>query len=105
MKDLFDVIYLVISFFIFVISIVAFRNRSRGYMFWFGVLVLAMGINSFGDALELLGRDLDVIYFWHRFQYIGISFFPTLILLFIREVLNHRYKVGRWIVYLCQIIM
>jgi len=65
--------------------IYGFIRRKIPGMFPFAILVAAMLIHSLGYAFELLGGTLDTMYFWVRVEYIGVSYYPFLILLFTRE--------------------
>lgn len=71
------------SIFLFSLVIYGFRKRSISGAIEFSLVAIAMSIHSLGYAFELLSETIDSIYFWIKIEYIGISFFPFLIFLFI----------------------
>lgn len=54
----------------------------------FAVLMLMTSIYSLGYAFEISSNSLQEVVFWLRFQYIGISFIPTLWLIFSLKFLS-----------------
>ena len=62
----------------------------------FSLLVLAMLIHSAGYAFELQGGTLDQMYNWVRAEYLGISWYPVLIVLFTREFTDEKKIANRF---------
>jgi diguanylate cyclase (GGDEF)-like protein len=58
--------------------------------------MLAMSIQTIGYAFEILSVNLDIMVFWLRLEYIGASFYPVLIMYFIREYLDERRIANRY---------
>lgn len=56
----------------------------------FSLLMLAMSIQTIGYAFEIMSTSLDAMVLWVKIEYIGISFFPVLIIYFIREYLDEK---------------
>lgn len=67
-----------------------FKNAKIPGVKAFSFLILAMIIHSAGYAFELLSRSLEYMYFWVKFEYIGISFYSFLILWFISELIDEK---------------
>jgi diguanylate cyclase (GGDEF)-like protein len=65
------------------------RRKSPG-VFAFSLLMLAMTIHSTGYAMELLSDTLNGMYFWIRVEYLGVSFYPFLIILFVSEYVDEK---------------
>lgn len=63
----------------FSIAIFAFKKNEQVSTFSFSMLMLACSIHAFGYAFELNSRTLNELMFWVRFEYVGISFFPFLL--------------------------
>lgn len=82
------VIYYFVSLFILMLSFMGMRNYRNKNMFLYGLLMLCMAINSLGYTLELTYDTLNVMQFWHKFAYVGASFYPLIIVLFISNVTN-----------------
>ena len=56
----------------------------------YSLLVLAMFLHTTGYSFELLGRTMEGMYACIRIEYIGISFYPFLFLLFTSEYADER---------------
>ena len=67
-----------------------FKNAKIPGVKAFSFLILAMIIHSAGYAFELLSTSLEYMYFWVKFEYIGISFYSFLILWFISELIDEK---------------
>ena len=61
----------------------AFRFRTTPAARPLGWMMLACSLYSLGYAFELASSSLENMLFWSKVQYLGISFIPTLWLLFI----------------------
>jgi diguanylate cyclase (GGDEF)-like protein len=81
-----------ISFTIGLVTAAAFTGLLAAYAFRFrttpaagplGWMMLACTVYSLGYAFELASSSLQNMLFWSKVQYLGISFIPTLWLLFI----------------------
>ncbi len=64
----------------------------------FCLLMLAMSIQTIGYAFEILSVNLDTMVLWLRIEYIGASFYPVLIMYFIREYLDERRIANRYMI-------
>ncbi|QRN86193.1 diguanylate cyclase [Clostridia bacterium] len=54
------------------------------------LLMLAMSIQTIGYAFEIMSSSVGTMLLWVKIEYIGISFFPVLIMYFIREYLDEK---------------
>jgi len=72
-----------------------FRRRMTGA--WsFSLLLMAMVIHSVFYAFELMSQSKAEMIFWLRLEYIGISFFPILVLFFARQYIDEKKIANRW---------
>lgn len=81
--SLFTLITFITAFPLFFFSLVAFIRRDVTGSRVFGWLVLSLAIYGFGISFESVSGNLETALFWARFQYIGVSFSPGLILFFV----------------------
>ncbi len=73
-------------------NLVAYGARKREIpgLSAFSVLMLAMIVHTVGYAFELLSPTQEQMYFWIRIEYIGVAFYPFLILLFARSYADEK---------------
>lgn len=72
------------------------RRRTPG-VFYFCLLMMAMILHSFGYAFELLSDTVDSMYFWIKIEYLGISFYPFFIMMFIREYTEEKRVANKYV--------
>jgi len=68
-----------------VIILHAYKHRDINGALQYAFLVFAMLIHTVGYAFELIGSSPDSILFWGKIEYIGISFYPVLLMVFSRR--------------------
>ena len=73
------------------------RKRTIPGVFFFSILMLAMVIHTMGYAFELLGGSVEQMYFWIKVEYIGVSFYPFLIMLFARGYADEKKFANKYI--------
>lgn len=73
------------------------KRRKRPGVFAFSLLMLAMTIHTTGYALELLSGSMEHMYFWIRVEYIGASFYPFLIMLFVSEYVDEKKFANKYV--------
>jgi len=73
------------------------RKRKTPGVLEFSCLMLAMIIHSLGYSLELLSISQKQMYFWLRIEYIGVSFYPLLIMLFASRYTDERKIANKYI--------
>jgi len=72
-----------------------FRRRLTGAGS-FSLLLFAMVIHTVFYAFELMSQTQAEMVFWLRLEYIGISFFPILVLFFARQYIDETKIANRW---------
>jgi signal transduction histidine kinase len=65
----------------FMLALYSLRYRKSPGIFIYCLLLLAFCFYSFGYAFELKSGNTASILFWLRFEYIGISFIPSLLIM------------------------
>ncbi len=73
------------------------RRRTPG-VYYFCLLMTAMIFHSVGYAFELLSDSADIMYIWIKVEYIGVSFYPFLIMMFSREYTEEKSFANRFVV-------
>lgn len=61
------------------IAIYAFVKREEPAALPYAVLMLACTIHAFGYAFELYSKDPNIVMLWLNFEYIGIAFYPFIL--------------------------
>jgi PAS domain S-box-containing protein len=64
------------------VAIYAFRKRQQLGTLTFALLMTAVAIWNLSYALVILGTDLPTKVFWNKAKYLGVSFLPSLWLMF-----------------------
>jgi len=64
------------------LAAVSFRFRKAPGATTFGFFLLTIVLYSLGYAFEIHSTSLPEILFWLKIEYLGISFFPTLLLIY-----------------------
>jgi len=78
------VIFLILSSLIsLVLTVYSFRYRHSKGIMNFNLLMLCVTIYSFAYAFELNSKNLAEVLIWNKIEYIGISFIPAFLLLFV----------------------
>ena len=91
-------IFLILSaLFLIILSIVGIKHKTVSSARAFSLLIIAMAIHSLGYGFELLSTTPDAMYFWTCFEYIGISFYPVLILWFASEYTGAKRFANRFV--------
>lgn len=67
-----------------ILGIIGFRHRDIAGVKAISLLMFALAIHSIAYGMELLSPDLMTMYNWIRVEYIGVAFYPILILWFTR---------------------
>ncbi len=67
------------------LSIYSLKRREVAGSLAFSLLMMGFCIYSVGYAFEIISTDLETMKFWVSFEYIGISYIPFLIFLFINQ--------------------
>ncbi len=65
----------------------------------FAALSAAMAVYAGGYGFELLSADVEAMMTWIRIEYIGCSFLPVLIMLFIRDYSGEKRLISSFILY------
>ena len=87
-----SILIIIVSSIMLFIGIWCFRKKTVKGARIFSVLIFAMVIHSFGYAFELIGSDLNTMLMCIRLEYIGVSFYPFLLLVFTSEYTDeHRF--------------
>lgn len=82
---------LVVSSLVMVIlGIIGFRHRDIAGVKAISLLMFALAIHSIAYGMELLSPDLMTMYNWIRVEYIGVAFYPILIIWFTRTYAGER---------------
>lgn len=79
------------------LSIYAIRRKKIPGAFAFSVLLIAMTLHSLGYTFELLSDTVEKMYFWVKIEYMGVAFYPFLIMLFAREYTDERKLANRYV--------
>ncbi|URN84156.1 histidine kinase N-terminal 7TM domain-containing protein [Acetobacterium wieringae] len=90
MNIILSTILVVSSMVLIVLGIVGFRHRGISGVKAITLLMFAMAIHSFAYGMELMSSDWETMYQWIRVEYLGVSFYPILILWFAREYAGER---------------
>jgi len=91
-------IFLILSaLFLIILSIVGIKHKTVSSARAFSLLMIAMAIHSLGYGFELLSTSQDAMYFWTCFEYVGIAFYPVLILLFASEYTGEKRFANRFV--------
>lgn len=85
MNLILSTILVVSSMVLIVLGIVGFRHRGISGVNAITLLMFAMALHSFAYGMELMSPDWETMYQWIRVEYLGVSFYPILILWFVRE--------------------
>jgi diguanylate cyclase (GGDEF)-like protein len=89
-------ILLISSVVLFVLALFSFFRRRISGALSFAFLLLAMVIHSVGYAFELMSQTKIEMVTWLRFEYIGIAFFPFLILVFVSQYIDEKKIANPW---------
>ena len=90
-------ILLISSIVLFVLALFSFFRRRIAGALSFTFLLLAMDIHLVGYAFELMSQTKIEMVSWLRFEYIGIAFFPFLILLFASQYIDEKKIANGWV--------
>ncbi len=85
-----SIMIIIVSSLMLFIGIWCARKREVKGARTFSLLILAMVIHSFGYAFELIGSSLSRMFLCIRIEYIGVAFYPYLLLLFTSEYTDER---------------
>ncbi|MCT4631158.1 MAG: diguanylate cyclase [Firmicutes bacterium] len=78
--------FLIISTLLLInLAVYGYRKREIPGARYFGYLILAMVIHTLSYAMELTASTVEGMFFWIRMEYIGASFYPFFLILFVRE--------------------
>ena len=72
------------------------RKKAPGALA-FSMLLIAMSLQSFGYAFELLSTTMENMKFWLKFQHLGIAFYPLLIIKFSSEFADEKRFVNKYV--------
>lgn len=72
------------------------RKRKVAGILFFTILMIAMIIHSLGYAFELLSNTVEQMYLCTQIEYIGVAFYPFLIMLFAREYADEKKFANRY---------
>lgn len=72
------------------LSYYCFRQRDKSGAILFSVLLLAFAFHTIGYAFETISSTMNQILFWIKVEYIGIAFYPFLMMFFAREYTDER---------------
>ncbi|MEA4987998.1 MAG: histidine kinase N-terminal 7TM domain-containing protein [Anaerovorax sp.] len=81
---------MVSSILLCILALYGIKNKEIPGALYFSLLMLAMAVHSIGYSFELQGNTIEQMYYFIRIEYIGTSFYPTLILLFAREYIDEK---------------
>lgn len=96
-KSIMSMLLIVSSVLLVQMFFYAIKRRHINGAFSFSILLLAMSFHTFGYAFELLSETLEHMYFWIRFEYIGVSFYPFLIMMFARYYTDERRVANKYL--------
>ena len=77
----------------FFTTIYLFYKHKKENNLWILLFLLASGLYSFGYSMELLSKGYTLSLFWVKFEYIGLSFYSSLIFLSALEYKNKSKKI------------
>jgi signal transduction histidine kinase len=77
---------------------VSFRLRKAPGAITFGMFLVTIVLYSFGYAFEIHSNTLSEILFWLKVEYIGIPYFPTLLLIFSLQFAGKDYWLKPWFI-------
>lgn len=80
-----SVILIVSAVILLNISYYAFRKRELCGALAFAGIMIAFFFHTVGYAFELINTDLEIIKFWLKFEYIGVAFYPFLIIILAQQ--------------------
>ncbi|MCM1988295.1 histidine kinase N-terminal 7TM domain-containing protein [Oceanirhabdus seepicola] len=101
-KSLLSILLIISSILLSNLALYGIRRKKIPGAFAFSILLIAMTFHSLGYSFELLSDSVEKMYFGIRIEYIGVSFFPFLIMLFAREYADERKFANRYM--LCLLI-
>lgn len=70
------------SFVTLTIGIFAFNKRDETTSLPFAAIMFAATIHTFGYAFELLSKTRETLLMWLNIEYVGVAFFPVLLIWF-----------------------
>jgi diguanylate cyclase (GGDEF)-like protein len=79
------------------LGIIGFRHKGILGVKAFSLLMIAMTIHTVAYAFELLSPNLELMYLWIRVEYVGMAFYPFLIVWFAREYVGERKVANRYV--------
>jgi len=83
------------------ISVYSLKRREVVGAFPFGLLMLAFCVHSLGYAFEILHTTLSGMKLCINIEYIGVSFFPFLLLLFIKQYADEKGRISNIVLMVC----
>ncbi|QZY56917.1 histidine kinase N-terminal 7TM domain-containing diguanylate cyclase [Crassaminicella profunda] len=96
-KVLLSIVLIISSILLSNLALYGIRRKTVPGAFAFSILLIGMIFHSLGYAFELLSNTVEMMYFWIRIEYIGVSFYPFLIMLFAREYTDERKLANRYV--------
>ena len=81
-QNAFSIFVFISAMFSGMAAVYAWSRRSSAGALYLGAMMLCATIWSVGYSMELAAIEKQGIYFWLRFEYLGIAFIPLFILLF-----------------------
>lgn len=103
-KALLSILLIISSLLLSNLALYGIRRKKVPGALAFSILLTAMIVHSLGYAFELLSDTIEKMYFWIRIEYIGVAFYPLLIILFAREYTDERKLANRYVLSLLIII-
>ncbi|WP_099189596.1 histidine kinase N-terminal 7TM domain-containing protein [Tepidibacter mesophilus] len=79
-QALLSILLIMSSIFLSNLAIYAIKRKKIPGAFAFSIILMAMTLHSLGYTFELLSDTVEKMYFWVRIEYIGVAFYPFLIL-------------------------
>ncbi len=88
MTFFFNILLIIVGVYLF-ISYIALRAKSEEGNISFGFLMIAAAIYSAGYFFEVRSADVETLFLWLRFEYLGIAIIPVLWIIFTIRYCGH----------------
>ncbi len=96
--NLLNVLFIITAIILINMATYGLKKQKLPGAFSFSLLLICMAIHSFGYAFEVLSTSHISMSLWLKFKYVGISFYPILIILFSREFTSEKKFANQYVV-------
>ncbi|MCT4620385.1 MAG: diguanylate cyclase [Marinisporobacter sp.] len=96
-KVLLSIVLIISSILLSNLVLYGIRRKKVPGAFAFSILLIGMILHSLGYVFELLSNTVERMYFWIKIEYIGVAFYPFLIMLFASEYTDERKLANKYV--------